>query len=485
MASPEEPAPLGASEKEQELYRQRILNQNPLPPTTTFPKLNVNGPMMDTNFDSSGSPAAELGSPNKKAKINEPVDIELRDAQDPDTPGFSKNEDGSIFAGDCVSPTQPFIVDGEGLGVGSDDELLPEAGAPAAHSPKAGHDDGCSTPIDLLTFQNSLTMMFKTLSDQMQNNNQQLMTEMGSFKSDVKTKLKQNALQIKKTATEQQASIDSLDKKICKDIATLTRRLAALEERDPISSTPRPTAPASAAPTAPAAEAAPDPWHAFNLEKELRDRNYKYPLKQQDSSFSSSSNNKKDFTPRFIHLQGWATFNDDSTGITQDDAKNLAEKIKTLLPLDCRQLVTDISAGRLLNSRISLRIRDGGEQCWTVKRKIDEALIAAPLMIRGQRVYAMVESSPTVRLKNRILAVATQVLSTSIGDRAAHLKKDYRAGTLYYITDLSATNPNYIPVGKLKRDNSWKWMKDALSSTLPAETPERLDELLAAALADE
>ena len=179
-------------------------------------------------------------------------------------------------------------------------------------------------------------------------------------------------------------------------------------------------------------------------------------------------------------------FNDDTTGVTQDAAKILAEKIKILLPIDCRPLVTDVPAGRLLNSRISLRIRDGGEQCWVVKRKIDEALAATPLMIRGHRVYAMVESPPAVRLKNRILAVAIQVSTTNIGElRAAHLKKDYRAGTLYNIVDLEATNPNYIPIGKLKRDNSWKWMKEALSSTFPTGTPERLDELLAAALADE
>ena len=107
-------------------------------------------------------------------------------------------------------------------------------------------------------------------------------------------------------------------------------------------------------------------------------------------------------------------------------------------------------------------------------------------MIRGHRVYAMVESPPAVRMKIRILAVATQVLTTNIGEpKAAHLKKDYRAGTLYYIVDLAATNPNYIPIGKLKRDNSWKWMNDALSSTLPTETPERLKGLLAATLAVE
>ena len=82
--------------------------------------------------------------------------------------------------------------------------------------------------------------------------------------------------------------------------------------------------------------------------------------------------------------------------------------------------------------------------------------------------------------------MATQVLSASIGEaKAAHLKKDYHAGTWYYIVDLSATNPNYIPIGKLKRDNTWKWMNDALSSTLPAETLECLNELLAASLADE
>ena len=106
--------------------------------------------------------------------------------------------------------------------------------------------------------------------------------------------------------------------------------------------------------------------------------------------------------------------------------------------------------------------------------------------MRGHRVYAMVESPPAVRAKSRILTVATQVLSTNIGkSKAAHLKKDYRAGTLYYIVDLAATNPNYIPIGKLKRDNTWKWMNDALSSTLPTESPERLNELLAASLADE
>ena len=408
MTSPEEAVPLGESETEQELYRQRILNKNPPPPAATFSNLNVNGPMIDTNLDSCSS-TAELASPSKKAKINDPEDIVFRDAQDPDSPGFSENtreeanadDDESTFTGGCVSPTQPF-VNGEGLEVDTDDGLLPEDdGPPAPHSPLAVPDGGVTTPIDLLTFQNSLTMMFKTLSDQMQNNNQQLMNEMGSFKSDVKTKLKQNALQIKKTAAEQQTSIDSMDKRIStglelqnRVIANLTRPLAALEERDPISSAPRQAAAlaatsyASVAAAAVDAPAAPDPWHAFNLEKELgrREKNYKHPLKQQDSSFSSASNTKGAFTPRFVHIQVWATFNDDTAGITQDAAKILAEKIKILLPIDCRPLVTEVSAGRLLNSRISLRIRDGGEQCWIVKRRIDEALAATPLTIRGHRV---------------------------------------------------------------------------------------------------
>ena len=465
-------------------------------------------PVINTNLDSSGSPA-ELASPNKKAKINDPEDLEIRDAQDPDSPGFSENarEDGngdveSTFAGGCVSPTQPFVADGEGLDVGSDDEFLPEDGAPpVVHSPRAVPEGGTTTPIDLLTFQNSLTMMFKSLSDQMQNNNQQLMTEMGSVKSDVKTKQRQNSLQIKKTAAQQQIAIDSMGKRVTtgfelqdRDIAILTRRLAALEERDPISSTPtgRPAAAPAAAAAAGAPAAAPgapalDPWYTFNLEKELRhEGDYKHPLKQQGSSFSSTSNsNTKEFKVRFVNIQGWATFNDETTGITQDAAKGLAEKINILLPQDCRLLVSDASAGRLLNSRISLRISHGGEQCWIVKRKIDEALALAPLMVRGHRVYAMVESPPAVGIKKRILAVATQVLSTSIGEaKAAHFKKDFHAGTLYYIVDLAGTSPNYIPTGKLKRDNTWKWMSDALSSTLPTETLERLSELLAASLAD-
>lgn len=202
MASPEEAVPPGADEREQELYRQRILNNDPPPPLpqpATFLNLNANGPVINTNLDSSSS-TGELSSPNKKAKINDPEDICIRDAQDPDSPGFSENtreegngdDDESTFTGGCVSPTQPFAADGEELEVGTDDdELLPEAdGLPAPCSPFVVPDGGVTTPIDLPTFQNSLTVMFKTLSDQMQTNNQQIMNEMGSFKSDVKTKLK-------------------------------------------------------------------------------------------------------------------------------------------------------------------------------------------------------------------------------------------------------------------------------------------------------
>ena len=295
-----------------------------------------------------------------------------------------------------MSPTQTF-VDGEGLGVGSDDELLLEAEVPPAdRSPRVVPEGGTATPIEFATFQQVITPSFQQVMTQMQSNNVQAMAEMSAFKA-----------KFRKTAAEQQTALDSMDKRVTtgfeiqkQEIAILTRRLAALEERDPISATPpgRPAAaPAAAAAAAVApAVATPDPWYAFNFEKGLRVGNYQHLLKKQDSSFSSSSNNTKEFTLRFGHIQGWATFNDDTTGITQDAVKVLAEKIKILLHQGSHLLVTDVSVGRLLNSRISLRISDGGEQCWIVKRKIDEALALAPLTIRGHRVYAMVESLPAV-----------------------------------------------------------------------------------------
>ena len=61
----------------------------------------------------------------------------------------------------------------------------------------------------------------------------------------------------------------------------------------------------------------------------------------------------------------------------------------------------------------------------------------------------MVEAPPHIRDKNKVIAIATGVLEGMIPDKSDHLRKDIRAGALYWSSD-SVSDTNLILVGRLR-----------------------------------
>ena len=96
----------------------------------------------------------------------------------------------------------------------------------------------------------------------------------------------------------------------------------------------------------------------------------------------------------------------------------------------------------------------------------------------------MVEAPPHIHNKNKVMAIAIGVLEGMIADKSDHLRKDFRAGALYWSND-GVTDTNLILIGRLRVSSlTWTWT-EGLARALPDLSSEVLACTTEQALADE
>ena len=450
----------------------------------------------------------DAGSPKKKARWDAPLAAE----------GTCLDMDSGRAA--PLTPTEPFPApdeefhdavaaeapdDGQGhaFAAGLPADLRPgEPPAAGAHRVAAApdaDDDGDKTPtpnLDLRTLQSEILTMFGSLTTKIHEDNLTIMSKMNTLESNFQEKIDLNSKKLEKKIDMKHDQLSQNMTKKIKDVSddmnTLKKRLEVLEsERTAKPSPPSGSGPSRSAATAPSpslaaadpVEPAVDPWQRYDFKSSAQKFGN---LRKLDSADSSSSASATTFVPRFVHVQGWAKFGDENTNISQEEAKNLAAQVKERLPAAERALVLDVMASRLLNSRVSFRIKDGGENCWSVRRALDESFRANPILVKGIKVYPMVESPPAIKAKNRLLATATTTLMNAVTtDKHQNIVKDYRAATLYW-TDNDAIDKSYTTIGMVKRDGiTWKWAPEALCRSFPELDITILEKNFSAALTEE
>lgn len=229
------------------------------------------------------------------------------------------------------------------------------------------------------------------------------MSKMNTLETSFQNKIDLNATQLEKKIDKKHDLLSqNMTKKIqvvSEDMNTHMKRLEVLGQAKPSTTCSPSAAPSTSPPAADPVEQA-DPWQRYDFKKTAQNLGN---LRKPDSGDSSTSTTTTPpFVPRFIHLQGWAKYGDENTNISQDEARNLAALIKERLIEKERTLITDVLASRLLNSRVSFRIKDGGENCWLIRKALDESLKAEPILVMGFKGYPMVESPPAIKAKNRL-----------------------------------------------------------------------------------
>ena len=325
-------------------------------------------------------PHPDVGSPKKKARWNVPLAAEgtFLDGMDssrghpPLTPTEpSPGPDEEFHDPEAAEGDHP---DGQGPGfTGLPAEPLPAVHPAAAprDAPAVAADEGIKTPIpdmDIRTLQSEILAMFGSLSTKIHEDNMTIMNKMNTLETSFQEKIDLNAKKLENNIDKKHDLLSqNMTEKIqnvSEDMNALKMRLGALEQamaapaNSPPSGSARTTAPSppAADPVGPA-----DPWRCYDFKNAAQNLGNLRKLDSGDSTTLTTT--ATTFVPRFIHLQGWAKYGDENTNISQDESRNLAALINERLPAQERALVIDVLASRFPNSRVSFRIKDGGENC--------------------------------------------------------------------------------------------------------------------------
>ena len=150
---------------------------------------------------------------------------------------------------------------------------------------------------------------------------------------------------------------------------------------------------------------------------------------------SSGIRSSVPFEPKMVHIQGWGPFGS-GVGLTQAEGKELGIKLKHVLPETIQMHIDDILCNYMVNSRVTFRVSGGRDTCWLVKRALDDYFKNTPTIVKNKNIYALVEAPPEIRNKNRIMAIAANTFE-KLADHmdSLNIRRDFRAGTLYWATD--------------------------------------------------
>ena len=234
-----------------------------------------------------------------------------------------------------------------------------------------------------------------------------------------------------------------------KDLKTFADRLDALEARrdDPRPSPKKMNPPGAAADFM--NEDSPDPVESTPKTRIQLSRPKQIP------------NPYEKFVPQTVLIRGWCKFKE-NRGLSQADAKGLGARILLLLDSETRKLVLSTEAPYTVNRQVVFRVRDGGEHCWTLRKKIMDCLDQHPVSVKGRNVFCSVEPSPSARAKNTLVAKASSTLENSLTtDSAKHMIVDVRAGCIYHIPNPEVQD-GWTEVGRATRTGTWQWLDAAL-----------------------
>ena len=238
-----------------------------------------------------------------------------------------------------------------------------------------------------------------------------------------------------------------------KDLKTFASRLDALEARR---DDPRPS-PKKKSPTR--AAAAPD-----DMEEDSLDPVESTPkVRIQFTKPEPILNPYEKFVPQTVLIRGWCKLRE-NRGFSQSDAKGLGARILQLLYPEARKLVLSTEAPYAVNRQVVFRVRDGGEHCWTLGKKIMDCLELHPIAAKGRNVFCSI--SPSAWAKNTLVAKASSTLESSLTtDPAKHMIVDVPAGCVYH-TPNPEVQDCWIEVGRATRTGTWLWL-DATSACWP------------------
>ena len=268
---------------------------------------------------------------------------------------------------------------------------------------------------------------------------------------------------LKKSEEEQRCHMNDMQKKIegnmQKEIKNLAGRLGNFEKNSGLGrKPPRPRMPAS--PPSPQGE---DPWHAREGLKDYRPKQKdpwakSSPSPNATSPFTPKKNllSDADFVPNAVFVKGWGQYGS-HRGLPMGEAQALGLPLKSKVPQQLQEKIASIQAPYFMNHRIMIKMKNPGEDCWTVRNALSDELKARTIKAMGKDIYVIVEPGPNAKKRIQVTARARAALLRQIEDEK-DVQVEYRAGHIYWSSDL-------ILIGKItKKDDemAWKWTKTSL-----------------------
>ena len=340
------------------------------------------------------------------------------------------------------------------MGVGR--KKIPEVDGQPADTRTPGTPTRTPTPTtasandQLLQINTNMETLFAKSNQLMIDSMKNLQVNMDAKLENTKEEMKND---LKKSEEVQRGHMNDMQKKtegnMQKEIENLAGRLENLEKNSELSKrSPRPRMPAS-----PPHSQGEDPWHAREGLKDYRPK-HKDPWARSSPSPTASSPftpKKKnplsdaDFVPNAIFVKGWGQYGS-HRGLPMGEAQALGLQLKNKLSPTLQGMIASIQAPYLMNHRIMIKMKNPGEDCWTVRNALADELKARPIKAMGKDIYVIVEPGPNAKKRTQVTARARAALMKQVEDEK-DAQVDYRAGHIYWSSDL-------ILIGKImKKDD--------------------------------
>jgi hypothetical protein len=166
------------------------------------------------------------------------------------------------------------------------------------------------------------------------------------------------------------------------------------------------------------------------------------------------------FVPSKIFLRGWATFNDPSTGISEDRLVPVMEALVSSLAAGDRDCVLRCQAPYFRNWQgvFLLQPHVTGDRAFALCKSMNDKVREDDILINGKRLYAVVEAPAWKRMRNGAVLKAKDKYVALRPGSAAKLKCDFAAGELWL------TEP-ILSLGTWRRnEGEWRWCTASLDA---------------------
>ena len=177
--------------------------------------------------------------------------------------------------------------------------------------------------------------------------------------------------------------------------------------------------------------------------------------------------------PTAIFLSGWSGYGQEDQGISREQADELAGIIQRSMQAEHQHFLDldNIRAGRVSNTRITVRVAGGREACWQAANEVRKAVQRGDITVNNQTIKCSVEDDPERRQTRAEVGRILRTLELEL-PAGTPIKPDW--------PDKVYGGRNTRLLARVLRSRTVQWQMAPINEIAPNLTKGRLDETLAA-----